>query len=150
VLLSKEGLWQGALANGTASAATIRTSLTGLLPTGSSRSSFADFSRASTRRLPTSFSTATKFGTQTLAGLALLIGRFVPLALTVLAPVITNIVAFHVWLAPSGLAVALFVAALELFLAWSYRDAFSSVLRARAEVAPVSGEAAPARRPHPQ
>ncbi len=91
------------------------------------------------------------FGTQTLAGLALLIGRFVPLALAVLAPVITNIVAFHVWLAPSGLVVALFVAALELFLAWSYRDAFRSMLRARVEaVAPVSGEAAPARRAHAQ
>lgn len=90
------------------------------------------------------------FGTQTLAGLALLIGRFVPLALTALAPVIVNIVAFHVWLAPSGLVVALFVAALEIFLAWSHREAFRSVLRARSELAPVSGEVAPARRAHAQ
>jgi hypothetical protein len=42
-----------------------------------------------------------------------------------------NIVLFHAVLAPGGLPVALFVLALELFTAWSYRDAFAPMLRAR-------------------
>lgn len=66
--------------------------------------------------------------TETLAGAALLTNRYVPLALTVLAPVIVNIVAFHAFLAPGGLPVALAAAALELTLAWSYREAFRGVL----------------------
>jgi hypothetical protein len=57
----------------------------------------------------------------------------VPLALTVLAPVIVNIVAFHLFLAPSGLPLAILVVALEVFLAWSYRSSFRAVLRVRAE-----------------
>jgi uncharacterized membrane protein YphA (DoxX/SURF4 family) len=71
-------------------------------------------------------------GTEVLAGLLLLAGRFVPLALTLLAPVIVNIVAFHAFLAPAGLALPFGVLALELFLAWSYRRAFAPLLRARA------------------
>ncbi len=63
-------------------------------------------------------------GTQLLAGLLLLIGRFVPLALVLIAPVIVNIVAFHIFLAPSGLALAFVVLALEVYLVWSYRNAY--------------------------
>src|SRR5438132_7666163 len=44
--------------------------------------------------------------TEVLGGLLLLSGRLVPLALTVLAPVVVNIVAFHLFLAPSGLPIA--------------------------------------------
>jgi putative oxidoreductase len=81
-------------------------------------------------------------GTEVVGGALLLAGRFVPLSLTVLAPVIVNIVAFHLFLAPSGLAVPLVVLALEIFLARSYWSAFSSMVRARV---PVDGapEAAP-------
>ncbi len=73
--------------------------------------------------------------TETIAGAALLLNRFVPLALTVLAPVIVNIVAFHTFLAPGGLPVALVALALELTLAWSCRDAFRGVLASRADPA---------------
>jgi uncharacterized membrane protein YphA (DoxX/SURF4 family) len=72
-------------------------------------------------------------GTEVICGALLLAGRFVPLALTVLAPIIVNIVAFHAFLAPSGLPLALVVVALELFLAWSYRSAYRALLRARGE-----------------
>lgn len=84
-------------------------------------------------------------GTEVTAGLLLLSGRFVPLALTVLAPVIVNIVAFHVALAPAGLPIALLVLALEVTLAWAYRDAYRGVLTSNArphaheEIAHVSG-----------
>jgi len=70
--------------------------------------------------------------TETIAGALLLLNRFVPLALVVLAPVIVNIVAFHAFLAPAGLPVALGALALELVLAWSYRGAYLGVLDARA------------------
>ncbi len=77
-------------------------------------------------------------GTETLAGALLLSGRFVPLALAVLAPVIVNIVAFHAFLDPSGIVVPLVIVALEVFLAYSYRSVFRPMLQAR--VAPVAAE----------
>ncbi|MBI2390466.1 MAG: DoxX family protein [Deltaproteobacteria bacterium] len=77
-------------------------------------------------------------GLEVLAGVLLLSGRFVPLALAVLAPIIVNIAAFHLILAPSFGMVALLVG-LEVYLAWSYRDAFAPMLRAR--VAPTTAPA---------
>jgi putative oxidoreductase len=67
------------------------------------------------------------------SGIALLAGFFVPLALTVLAPIIVNILFFHAFLAPSGLPIPLVILVLELFLAWAYRDAFAPLLNARAK-----------------
>ena len=75
------------------------------------------------------------FGTQTIVGVLLLLNLFVPLALTLIAPVIVNIVALHFFLVPNGLGIALFVLALELFLAWSYRAAFIPMLRIRSTAA---------------
>jgi len=66
---------------------------------------------------------------QLLSGLLLLIGRFVPLALTVLAAMIFNILVFHILMAPEGLPIAIVVAVLDLFLIWSYRDRFAGILR---------------------
>ncbi|HTO54519.1 MAG TPA: DoxX family protein [Myxococcota bacterium] len=80
--------------------------------------------------------------TEIVSGLALLLGRYVPLALVLLAPVVVNIVAFHTFLAPAGLPVAIAVLALELFLAWQYRSAYRSLLRERAELAETSSAAA--------
>lgn len=80
-------------------------------------------------------------GTEVVAGLALLSNRFVPLALAVLAPVLVNIVAFHAFLAGGvGLGVAL--TALELYLAYAYRDAFAPMLHA--VTAPTSRASRPA------
>lgn len=70
-------------------------------------------------------------GTEVLVGALLLLNRFVPLALTILAPVIVNIVAVHVFLAPSGMGMAMVILGLELYLAWSYRSAFRAMLGAR-------------------
>jgi uncharacterized membrane protein YphA (DoxX/SURF4 family) len=67
-----------------------------------------------------------------LAGLALLSNRFVPLALTVLAPIIVNIAAFHIFLAPSPIIVHLL--GLEVGLAWAYRESFRGVLAARVSI----------------
>jgi putative oxidoreductase len=66
---------------------------------------------------------------QLIAGLLLLIGKFVPLGLTILGAIIVNIWAFHLLMAPEGLPPAVVVTVLELFLVWSYRDRFAGILQ---------------------
>jgi putative oxidoreductase len=68
-------------------------------------------------------------GMQLLSGLLLLIGKFVPLGLTILAAMIFNIWAFHILMAPEGFPPALVVTLLELFLVWRYRESFAGILR---------------------
>src|SRR3982074_3750721 len=60
---------------------------------------------------------------QVITAVLLLINRYVPLALTMLAPVIVNILCFHVFMAPSGLPLALFVAILWIAVYFSVRSA---------------------------
>jgi putative oxidoreductase len=52
------------------------------------------------------------FAFQIIAAVLLLVKRYVPLAVAMLAPVIVNILSFHALMAPSGLPPALFVAVL--------------------------------------
>lgn len=67
---------------------------------------------------------------QVLGGLCLLLGaRFVPLGLTLLGPVIVNIVLFHVFLEPNGMAIAVIISALSLFLLWIYRFKFPAIFQ---------------------
>ena len=77
-------------------------------------------------------------GTEVVTAVMLLSNRFVPLALALIAPVIVNILAFHAFLAPAGIVLPLVLLATELVLAWSYRDAFRSMLRA--QVAPTPSD----------
>jgi hypothetical protein len=78
--------------------------------------------------------------TEVLTGVLLLTNRFVPLALALIAPVLVNIVAFHAFLAPAGIALPLFLLATELVLAWSYRKAYAPMLRAVVAPEAVSDE----------
>jgi len=71
------------------------------------------------------------FGFMTLSGVMLLAGRCVPLALAFMAPVLINIVGFHLAVDPGGVAIGGFLTVLEIFLAWSYRDAFKGMLAAK-------------------
>ena len=66
---------------------------------------------------------------QVMGGLLLLIGRYVPLGLTLLGPVIVNILLFHVFLDPSGLPLAIIVTILALFLLWRYRTNFAGLVK---------------------
>ena len=70
-------------------------------------------------------------GTEVIGGALLLSNRFVTLALALLAPIVVNIVAFHAFLAPSGGGPAYLALILELYLAWSYRDAYRPMLASR-------------------
>ncbi|PTL82331.1 DoxX family protein [Vitiosangium sp. GDMCC 1.1324] len=71
-------------------------------------------------------------GTEVLVGALLLANRFVPLALALIAPVVVNIFAFHIFLAPDGTGFSIVILALEIYLAWSYRNAYRSMLVSRA------------------
>ena len=66
---------------------------------------------------------------QVAGGLILLIGRYIPLGLTLLGPVIVNILCFHIFLNHQGWQVASVVAALALFLLWRHRANFAGLLK---------------------
>jgi len=67
---------------------------------------------------------------QVIGGALLLFGRYVPLGLTLLGPIIVNIVLFHIFMDRSGVLMALCVSAASLFLLWRYWESFSGLLRA--------------------
>lgn len=67
-------------------------------------------------------------GIQVIAGVLLLVNRFVPLALVLLAPVIANIIVFHLTMQPSGLPPGLFTAVLWFALASRLRVYFAPLL----------------------
>jgi putative oxidoreductase len=67
------------------------------------------------------------------AGMMLFLGRFVPLALTLLAGIILNITLFHVTLALPGLKMAIFLILGELILVYAYRNSFSGIFAGKAE-----------------
>ncbi len=65
-------------------------------------------------------------------GLLLLTRFFAPLALVVLAPVVVQILLFHVFLEPGGLPMAIVVTLLTAYLGFVvHRDAFAGVLKAK-------------------
>lgn len=68
-------------------------------------------------------------GIEVVAGVLLLSGRLPALALLLLAPIVVNIVAFHAFLAPAGLATGLLAVALGVFLARQYWPAFRGVFQ---------------------
>ena len=71
------------------------------------------------------------FAIQLLAGLLLLSGYFVPLALTLLAAELYNILAFHVTLAPASIAPALLASVLWVLVFLQYRKSFNGIFGAK-------------------
>jgi hypothetical protein len=68
---------------------------------------------------------------QLVGAMLLLINRYVPLALTLLAPVIVNILLFHLLMALAGLPLALVVTVLWIIVFLSVRSAFDGLLQPR-------------------
>ena len=66
---------------------------------------------------------------QITGGALCLAGRFVPLGLTLLGPVIVNILLFHIFLERNGLPMALVVSALALIVLWDRRSSFAGLLK---------------------
>ena len=71
------------------------------------------------------------FAVQLIGGLLLLSGYFVPLALTLLAAEIYNILAFHLTLAPASIAPALVASVLWILVFLQYRRSFKGILAAK-------------------
>jgi putative oxidoreductase len=71
------------------------------------------------------------FAFQVIAAMLLLVNRYVPLAVAVLAPVIVNILSFHALMAPSGLPLALFVTVLWALIFVDVRPAFAGLFQLR-------------------
>src|SRR5258707_1174476 len=73
------------------------------------------------------------FGIQVVTAVLLLANRYVPLAVAVLAPVIFNILVFHLLMAPSGLPLALVVAVLWAVIFVDVRPAFGGLFQSRSQ-----------------
>lgn len=71
------------------------------------------------------------FAVQLIGGLLLLSGYFVPLALTLLAAELYNILAFHLTFAPAGIPPALVASVLWVLVFLQYRTSFKGILAAK-------------------
>jgi putative oxidoreductase len=78
------------------------------------------------------------FAIQLVGGVLLLINRYVPIALTILAPIIVNILLFHSLMNPEGLGLALVVTILWAVVFASVRSAFAGIFQARVATTPAS------------
>jgi uncharacterized membrane protein YphA (DoxX/SURF4 family) len=61
-------------------------------------------------------------------GVAFILGRFVPLATVVIFPIAVNILGVHIFLAPQGLPVAIFVILANLYLAYRYKNHYEELM----------------------
>ncbi len=68
-----------------------------------------------------------------IAGVLLLVGRYVPVALVILGPIIVNILLFHFTLAPAGITPGLICSLLEIFLIYAYWPAFRGIFTSKME-----------------
>src|ERR1700726_1021210 len=73
---------------------------------------------------------------QLLGGLLLLFGFFVPLALTLLAAELYNILAFHLTMSPVTIAPALVPGVFGVLVFLQYRDSFKSIFSAKPATQP--------------
>jgi putative oxidoreductase len=71
---------------------------------------------------------------ESVGGLLLLFGRYVPLGLTLLAPIIVNILLFGFLFAHLALGSGIVVALLEVFLIYAYRGYFAPLFTSKAQV----------------
>lgn len=68
-------------------------------------------------------------GLQLLCGVLFLIGRYIPLALTLIGPVIVNILLYHVTMAPEGIMPGIVVTVLWFVVFAGHRSAFAGLFR---------------------
>ncbi len=65
-----------------------------------------------------------------IGGLLLLVGRFVPIGLVLLGPILVNILLFHILFQVPGIITGAVCAVLEVFLIWVYRSSFRALFAA--------------------
>ena len=66
---------------------------------------------------------------QLIAAVLLLAGRYVALALAIIAPVAVNILCYHAFMAPSGLPMAVILSVLWLLAVFNVRPAFAGLFQ---------------------
>ena len=71
--------------------------------------------------------------TEVVCGLLLVCNRFLPAALAILAPIVANILLFHLFSDPALLPLAILVTLLETFLLFMYRESFKPLLKKNAK-----------------
>lgn len=69
---------------------------------------------------------------QVVAGVLLIVGRYIPLALVLLGPIIVNILLYHIFLMPAGVVLAVVATLLWFIVFYSYRQYFSGIFVQRA------------------
>jgi hypothetical protein len=74
------------------------------------------------------------FALQLVCGILLLVNQFVPLAVTILAGVLLNILLFHITMAPAGLPIALFTFLLWIIVFLGIRQHFAGIFTQKAAV----------------
>ncbi len=70
--------------------------------------------------------------TEVVCGALLLSGLFVPLALVMLAPIVLNIVALHLFLDPNGLPAGSIALLIWVYLTWAYRAYYAGLFTKKA------------------
>lgn len=70
-------------------------------------------------------------GLQVIGGILLLVNRYVPLALVLLGPVIVNILLYHLFLWPPGIAVGLVATILWFIVFYGHRGYFAGIFAQR-------------------
>jgi len=65
------------------------------------------------------------------AGILLLFNRFVALGLTLLGPILFNILLFHLCMAPGSIWMGLFATSLWALVVWQHRAAFAPLFKAK-------------------
>jgi putative oxidoreductase len=73
-------------------------------------------------------------GLQVIGGILMLSGRYIPLALTILGPIIVNILLFHATMAPSSIGPGLLVTLLWFIVFAGVRQAFAGIFVAKVEI----------------
>ena len=69
--------------------------------------------------------------TELLCGVAFVLGRYVPLATVLIAPIIINIFFYHIFVDKTGLPVAIFLVLANIFVAYYYRASYAGLLTAK-------------------
>jgi len=67
------------------------------------------------------------------SGILFLVNRYVPLALVLLAPVLVNILLFHILMQPKGVALGALATILWILVAYRARSAFAGLFKQRVE-----------------
>jgi uncharacterized membrane protein YphA (DoxX/SURF4 family) len=70
------------------------------------------------------------FALQFIGGVLLLVGRYIPLGLVILAPIIVNILLFHIHMNPSGIGPGLLATILWFVVFAAHRESFRGILSA--------------------